>query len=115
MSKSLMLKPRVSEKAYALSKTGSTYVFVVSKAANRQSISKSVAEQFSVTVEAVRTLNLPPKAKRTIRKRGRNIDKGFQPGYKKAYVTIKKGETIPVFAVEDEKPKKEPKTERGKK
>jgi ribosomal protein L23 len=114
MTKTLNLLPRVSEKAYGLSQTGSVYVFVVPKSSNKLTIAQAVAEQFSVTVEDVRTTHLPSKAKRTVRKGGRKVERGTQPGIKKAYVRLKKGDTIPVFA-QDEEEKKPVATKRGKK
>lgn len=101
MSKSLVLKPRVSEKAYALSQEHNTYVFDVPKSANKQLVAEAVKVQFSVTVETVNIANRKGKAKRTIRKGGRPIA-GRQNAIKKAYVTLKAGDTIPVFASAEE-------------
>lgn len=107
MFKHMNLKPRVSEKAFKLSENSSVYVFIVPKGANKQSISHAVKTQFDVTVETVNITNLPAKAKRTVRKGGRKVERGEQAGVKKAYVTLKKGDSIPIFAQEDEGAKKE--------
>lgn len=107
MDKNMILKPRVSEKSYQLSQKDNVYVFAVPKSANKVTVKNAVMAQFNVTVTDIRVANLPAKAKRNVRKGGRIVHKGFQTGVKKAYVTVKKGETIPVFATEDEKPKKE--------
>lgn len=107
MDKFMILNPRVSEKSYQLSQKDNVYVFAVPKTANKISVGQAVAAQFKVTVVNVRMTNLPAKAKRSVRAGGRKVNKGFQPGIKKAYVTVKQGETIPVFAAEDEKPKAE--------
>jgi large subunit ribosomal protein L23 len=102
MDKQILLKPRLSEKAYALSQSSGVYVFVVPKNANKLSVGKAVATQFEVTVESVRIAHLPPKPKRSMYKGGRKSAKGVQPGVKKAYVTLKDGDSIPIFAAEDE-------------
>ena len=71
MSKTLLLKPRVSEKAYGLSLTRNTYVFVVPNDANRTEVADAVAAQFDVTVTDVNIVNVKGKVKRTVRKGGR--------------------------------------------
>ncbi len=110
MSKVLVLKPRVSEKAYGLSQQQGTYVFDVPKDANKQTIAQAVAVQFGVTVQTVNIVNLKGKAKRTVRKGGRPI-MGRQQDTKKAYVLLKEGDSLPFFAAqeEDKKPAKEKK------
>lgn len=102
MDKQVLLKPRVSEKAYGLSQTDGVYVFVVPKNANKLTVARAVAVQFNVTVEAVRVAHLPAKPKRSIRQGGRKVNKGFQSGVKKAYVTLKDGDSIPIYAAEEE-------------
>lgn len=102
MDKQTLLKPRISEKAYDLSKTSNVYVFGVPKNANKLSVSRAVSAQFNVTVESVRIAHLPAKPKRSIRSGGRKVTRGSQPGIKKACVKVKQGEIIPIFAAEDE-------------
>lgn len=111
MSKTMILKPRVSEKAYGQSLTKNTYVFVVPVDANKHQVADAVAAQFDVTVTEVNVLNVKGKAKRSFTKRrqanGRDSD------FKKAYVTLKEGDEIAVFATEDAD--KEPKGKKEKK
>lgn len=114
MSKTLVLKPRVSEKAYGLSQERRTYVFEVPKSANKQAVAQAVAAQFSVTVETVNVTVIKGKAKRTIRKGGRPIA-GRQNDVKKAYVTIKEGDQIPVFKATEEDDKSAAKAKKEKK
>jgi ribosomal protein L23 len=71
MSKTMILRPRVSEKAYGLSQLRNTYVFVVPGSANKLMIAAAVAAQFNVTVEDVNVANVKGKVKRTVRKGGR--------------------------------------------
>jgi len=96
----MILKPRVSEKAYGQSQTMSTYVFVVPVDVNRHEVAGAVSAQFDVTVTDVNILNVKGKVKRTIRKGGRQT-MGKDVDFKKAYVTLKEGDSIAVFATED--------------
>jgi large subunit ribosomal protein L23 len=102
-----LIYPRVSEKSYAGVSSLNVYTFNVPIAANKLEIKHSVETLYSVEVINVNIVNTVGKPKRTVKKSGRQI-KGHRAGYKKAYVTVKKGQTIPVFASE-EKDKKEAK------
>lgn len=97
MSKETILKPRLSEKAYGLSQTNNTYVFDVPVDANKHTVARAVTAQFEVTVTSVNITNIKGKAKRTVRKSGRAA-MGRQNGVRKAYVTLKTGDTLPLFA-----------------
>lgn len=109
MENTMLLKPRMSEKAYADSQAG-VYIFVVPKDANKHTVAKAVAAQFKVTVTGVNIANQLGKAKRTVRKGGRAIA-GRNAAHKKAYVTLKEGESIPVFAAVEEAEEKAEKME----
>lgn len=103
MSLTMTLKPRISEKAYALSQTGNVYVFQVPTDANKMMIAEAVSAQFNVTVTNVNIVVAKGKVKTTYRKRGgRSV--GTRSDVKKAYVTLKAGDHIAIFANdEDEK------------
>jgi large subunit ribosomal protein L23 len=101
MDKTLVLNPRLSEKAYALSQARNTYVFDVPKEANKHSVARAVNAQFNVTVEKVNIANINGKVKRTVRKGGR-ASTGKQNDTKKAFVTLKTGDTLPLFAAIEE-------------
>lgn len=96
-ARSTVLRPRQSEKTYALAQANNVYVFAVPAAANKHAVKRAVEAQFGVSVESVNVLNQRGKAKRTVRKRARPIA-GRQSDTRKAYVTLKAGDTIPVFA-----------------
>lgn len=100
MDKTLVLKPRVSEKAYGQSQAN-VYVFSVDKGANKHVIAGAVEAQFGVTVTSVNTIVQKGKAKNSARKGGRPIA-GRTSDFKKAYVTLKDGDSITVFASEEE-------------
>jgi large subunit ribosomal protein L23 len=108
MSLSLVLKPRVSEKAYGLSQLRNTYVFDVERAANKHTIARAVEAQYGVTVTEVNTVNAKGTSKRTVRKGGRPT-MGRTSDVKKAYVTLKAGDSMPIFAAIEEASAKEEK------
>lgn len=112
MSKTLVLLPRISEKAYGQSIAKNTYAFVVPTNTNKNEVANAVTVQFGVTVTDVNIMNVKGKAKRTVRKGGR-ASSGKDSDFKKAYVTLKAGDTIAVFATEDDKA--EPKGKKEKK
>lgn len=77
----------LTEKTNKLAEAGS-YVFIVSPAANAVRIKQAVEVKYDVNVLDVRILCMPSKKI----KRGRQV--GYRPGFKKAIVKIKKGQTI---------------------
>jgi large subunit ribosomal protein L23 len=93
------LTPRFSEKAYGMSmnKLNPVVVFTVNKEVNKNEIKRAVEEEYKVTVTDVRITNRKPKAyQRMVSRRSRAITVKIN-GYKKAYVTLKVGDFIPVF------------------
>lgn len=106
MDKTIALKPRLSEKAYALSEARNTYVFAVPTSLSRLSIAKAVAAQYGVTVESVRVATQPGKTKRTYRRGGRVVHRGRTSSVRKAYVRLKEGDKLPIFSAVDEDKKK---------
>ncbi len=101
MSKHIPVIPRMSEKAYTVSQSLNTYVFDVPNDANKHTVARAVASQFGVTVTNVNIANIPGKAISTYRKRGR-ATKGRQSDTKKAYITLKQGDSLPLFAAVEE-------------
>jgi large subunit ribosomal protein L23 len=99
--KSVTLIPRVSEKAYAKSQAENikTYVFEVPMSANKHVVARAITEQYEVTVIGVRTTILKGKTKQSYRKGGRP-QTGVRADVKKACVTLKAGDVLPLFAEE---------------
>ncbi len=87
VSKYVLVKPHISEKATELSEKG-FYVFKVLKKSNKKEIKHEVENKYKVSVDSVRVINVPRKKTRL----GRT--EGVKSGYKKAIVKLKKGETI---------------------
>jgi large subunit ribosomal protein L23 len=70
------------------------YTFAVATDASKQEIASAVAEAFKVDVVAVNTIKVHGKERRLGRKIGR------RPDWKKAIVTIAKGQKIERYFVE---------------
>ena len=86
----IVLAPVVSEKSYAGSTRGS-YTFKVHPDAHKTQVRQAVEELFDVKVERVNIVQVRPKPKR------RGMIKGTRPGWKKAIVQLRAGQTIDVF------------------
>lgn len=102
MSKTMALKPRISEKAYALSQSSGVYVFEVPSNANKLTVAQAVTAQFEVGVVTVNIVNVIGKSKRVYKKRQGWVS-GKKSDVKKAYVTLKKGDSIAIFPAEETK------------
>lgn len=73
-------------------KHGQVLTFRVERTAGKLDIKKAVEEIFNVKVASVRTINYSGKMKRRGRQEGR------RPNWKKAYVTLRKGEPMVDYA-----------------
>lgn len=109
MSKTISLQPRLNEKTYGLA-SSNVYVFDVDRSVNKHSIARAVEAQFDVEVVSVNTTNIPGKSKRTISINGKRMlnAEGSRNDFKKAYVTLARGNALPFFdAIEEEEQKEE--------
>ena len=82
-----IVSPVITEKATTLSEFNKM-VFKVHQGASKNSIKKSIEKIFKVNVIKINTINLKGKTKLVKGK------KSSRPGYKKAIVTLKKGQSI---------------------
>ena len=82
-----IISPNITEKSTFLSEFNKV-VFKVNKGASKNSIKKSIEKIFKVNVIKINTINLKGKTKLVRNKRA------YKPGYKKAIVTLKKGQNI---------------------
>lgn len=98
---SIILKPRMSEKAYGLSLVSGTYVFDVPVSANKNTIADAVEKQFNVSVIKVRTARAKGKVKLSYQKRNRPIQ-GKRADVKHAYVQLKEGDKLSFFEAPEE-------------
>ena len=85
----IIIAPRVTEKGAYLSAQGA-YVFDVEQSANKYEIGAAIKELYKVTPRKIAIVAVPRKKVQT---RGTNRT-GMTRGGKKAYVYLKKGETI---------------------
>jgi large subunit ribosomal protein L23 len=86
----VILAPVVSEKAYSEIAQGK-YTFRVHADAHKTQIRQAVEELFEVKVVDVKIVQVRSKPKRRLRFMGR------RPGYKKAIVKLREGQSIPLF------------------
>ena len=87
----IIKRPVVTEKANVAKEADNQLVFEVAVHANKVEIARAVEELFDVKVNAVRTQLVSGKRKRL----GRHI--GYTPKWKKAFVTLREGDTIDFF------------------
>jgi len=86
----VLLAPVVSEKSYSLI-TDRKYTFKVHKDAHKTQVRQAVEELFDVKVEKVNIVKVQAKPKR------RGLIKGTRPGWKKAIVQLREGQSIEIF------------------
>ncbi len=83
--------PVITEKMTMMAEAGNKVAFWVDPKAGKGEIKQAIEKLFSVKVLGVNTQRVPGKNKRM----GRTV--GRTPMRKKAYVTLKEGDKIPVF------------------
>jgi large subunit ribosomal protein L23 len=86
----VLIRPVVSEKSYEQI-TQNKYTFKVHQDAHKTQIRQAVEELFDVHVVNVNIVKVQPKPKR------RGVYKGIRPGWKKAVVQLKQGDSIEIF------------------
>ena len=89
---SILVRPVVSEKTYALMDKD-VYVFIVDKQATKIDVRNAVEQAFNVKVTKVNTLNRKGKSQRN----RRTGAVGHRPDTKRAIVTLKSGDKINLF------------------
>ena len=83
----LIISPQITEKSTALSEFNKV-VFKVRKNVGKNAIKKIVEKMFKVNVTKINTINIKGRTKLV---RGK---KSYKPGFKKAILTLKKGQSI---------------------
>lgn len=84
----VLISPLLTEKGAQLKEADNKVLLKVAKNANKIEIKKAVEKIFKVKVEHVTTMNCKGKKKRLGRFEGK------RPDWKKAIVTLKKGEKL---------------------
>lgn len=93
---SVLKKPLITEKMTKTSEKLGQYGFIVDRNANKVEIKKAVEKLYNVTVDSVNTLTIAGKRKSRFTKTG--FVSGSTGTYKKAIVTLKKGDTIDFYS-----------------
>jgi large subunit ribosomal protein L23 len=88
--RSVLVRPVISEKSYALL-AANKYTFRVHERANKTQVRQAVEDVFGVRVEGVRTAWVKPKTKR------RGWTSGQRRRWKKAIVTLHAEDSIELF------------------
>lgn len=88
----VIVGPLITEKMAMVAEKANVIAFKVDRGANKIDIRRAVEQIWKVKVEGVRTQNRQGKQKRL----GRFV--GRRPAWKKAYVTLAEGQSIPEFS-----------------
>ena len=86
----VLLAPVVSEKSYSLIEEHK-YSFKVHPDAHKTQVRQAVEQLFDVKVLSVNIVKVQSKPKR------RGMFRGTRPGWKKAIVQVREGDTIEIF------------------
>ena len=90
----ILQRPLVTEKASALNEQ-QMYGFIVANSANKIEIKKAVEKLFNVSVAHVNTMRYA--GKKVTRYTKHRVMHGKRPAYKKAIVTLRKGEVLDIY------------------
>jgi large subunit ribosomal protein L23 len=91
VNQDVVKRPLITEKAERAREENGGYAFEVHRSATKIQVKQAVEKLFSVHVTSIHTSIVRGKNKRV----GRNV--GRRPNWKKAIVTLRKGETIALF------------------
>ena len=89
----ILRRPIITEKSTLLQEMGQ-YVFHVVPRANKMQIKEAVEKAFGVKVQHVNTLTVPEKRRRSRQRGGTEVR---SKSWKKAIVTLNRGERIEFF------------------
>lgn len=92
-----IVKPLVTEKVTDLTEKHNVFCFVVRPETNKLQIQNEVEALYNVKVVSVNTVNYAGKNKSRYTKAG--LLRGKTNAFKKAYVTLKEGESIDFLAI----------------
>jgi len=92
----VLIKPVITEKMTGISEKLHQYGFFVTRDANKIQIKKAVEDMYGVNVNSVNTICYSGKTKSRYTKKG--FISGKTDAFKKAIVTIDKGQTIDFYS-----------------
>ena len=91
----ILIKPVITEKMTDESEKFNRFGFIVDRRANKVEIKDAVEKMYGVSVEKIRTMVYPGKAKSRNTKGG--VISGRTNSYKKAIVDVAEGESIDFY------------------
>jgi len=94
----IIIRPIITEKSVGNASRG-VYTFEVAKTAKKDEVAKEIARMFKVIVTNVRSVVMHGKTHRV----GRRRTELKAADWKKAFVTVKKGEKIDLFDIAQSK------------
>ena len=92
----ILIKPVITEKMTDESEKYNRFGFIVDRRANKLEIKDAVEKMYGVSVEKIRTMVYPGKAKSRNTKGG--VISGRTNSYKKAIVDVAEGESIDFYS-----------------
>jgi large subunit ribosomal protein L23 len=87
----IVVRPMITEKSSVAWQERKEYVFEVTPTATKGQIREALKQRFGVTATSVRTMQMRRNAV------ARGQSRGVSARWKKAYVTLKDGESLAVF------------------
>jgi large subunit ribosomal protein L23 len=88
----ILIKPVITEKATNLQTSAEPqYTFRVQRDATKPEIKKAIESAFKVKVKSVNTIRMKGKMRRV------RVAAGKRPDWKKAFVTLQKGQRIEIY------------------
>lgn len=92
----ILIKPLVTEKMTNLAERFNRYGFIVDRRSTKPEIKKAIESLYDVTVDTVNTMVYGGKVKSRFTKSG--VISGKTVSYKKAIVTLVKGDSIDFYS-----------------
>ncbi len=86
----ILIKPRITEKAAVLSETSNVYTFEITKGATKTTVKRAIKEVYKVSPIRINIVKLPSKKVLVKGKKGSTKD------IRKAYVYLKKEDKIEI-------------------
>jgi large subunit ribosomal protein L23 len=91
----ILIRPLYTEKISRLQDAENKYAFEVAKDSNKIQIRREIENKFNVTIINIKTMNNRGKMRQQLTRAGRFY--GRRPNWKKAIVTLAKGQTLDLF------------------
>ena len=95
-TKRVLIRPLVTEKSNLVTEKQNKYVFIVDRKSTKAEIKSAVESYFNVDVVAVNTSITPGNVSAKMTKKG--MVSGRKSAAKKAYITLKEGNTIDIYS-----------------